>query len=274
MKQSLQGAVVVITGASAGIGEAAAMQFAALGAKLVLAARGADALNRLRDKLAAQGAQALAVPTDMGDDAACARLVERAVEAFGGLDVLVNNAGAHARGLFQTQPAEAFSQMIDVNLRGPIVLTRLALPYLLASSRGAVVNVASLAGRVPVPGSAVYSATKFGLRAFSRALAEEHRGQLKVAIVSPGPVSTGFILDDLASTSDLTLSQPMRTAAQIAALIVAAAQDGVLERAEPSLSGALTTLGYLWPGLSRALRPLMERRGRRVRAKLERDARR
>lgn len=272
-QRPLAGAVVLITGASAGIGEAAAHQFAALGAKLVLAARGPDALHRLRDALTAQGAEAIAVPTDIGDTAACERLVQQAVDTFGGLDVLVNNAGAHARGPFQTQPAEAFAQMVDVNLRGPIVLTRFALPYLLASTRGAVVNVASLAGRVPVPGSAVYSATKFGLRAFSRALAEEHRGRLKVSIVSPGPVSTGFILDDLSQTSNLTLSQPMRSAAQIAALIVACAQDGALERAEPPLSGALTTLGYLWPALGRALRPLMERKGQRVRERIQRDGR-
>jgi short-subunit dehydrogenase len=159
--------------------------------------------------------------------------------------------------------------MVDVNLRAPILLTRRALPHLIASGRGAVVNVASLAGKVPVPGSVAYSATKFGLRGFSMALADELRGTgVTVSCVSPGPVDTQFILAELDTVTDLTMSQPMVTADQVAALVVRCALDGKLERATPRLSSALTTAGYLAPGLRRMLRPMLERRGRRNKQKL------
>jgi short-subunit dehydrogenase len=130
------------------------------------------------------------------------------------------------------------------------------------------VNVASLAGRVPLPHEAVYSATKFGLRTFSMALAEELRGTgITVSAVSPGPVDTNFIMADLDEVPDLVLSQPMVTADEVAALVVACAVDGKVERVTPRASAALTTLGYLAPGLGRMLRPLLEARGRRNKRK-------
>ena len=110
--------------------------------------------------------------------------------------------------------------MILVNLESPIYLTRIALPHLL-KQQGAIVNVASLAGCVPVPGSAAYSASKFGLRAFSLALGTELEGTgVSVSLVSPGPVSTGFILDQLDEVTDITLSQPMVTPEHVAEMVV------------------------------------------------------
>ena len=260
---SFAGASVVITGASAGIGLACARAFAARGARLVLVARGQDGL----DKAAASLASATTITTlsaDVGDPAAHVRIVDAALGAFGAIDVLVNNAGFHPRGPFVTHGPEAFGQMVDVNLRAPIMLARRVLDPMLAAGRGAIVNVASLAGRLPLSHAAVYSATKFGLRAFSHALADELEGTgVTVSAVSPGPVDTGFIMDDLDHVPDIVLSQPMSTAEEVADLVVACAADGEPERAAPRVSGALTTLAYLAPRLRRALRPLMELQGRR-----------
>ena len=264
MAQKFANATVIITGASAGIGAEAARLFAQEGANLVIAARGEAKLEEVARRLEAQGARVLAVPTDVADVDACERLIERTVEVFGGIDVLVNNAGMHARGEVDAQSARTLGQMIDVNLRGPVVLSRFALSYLRVG-RGSIVNVASLAGRLPLPGSAVYSSTKFGLRVLSFAMAEELRGSnVKISVVSPGPVATDFILNDPAVT-DLTFSQPMSTAEDIAEAILACAVDGKAERVCPASSAPLTTLAYLAPSIARTLRPMLKRKGRKAR---------
>jgi short-subunit dehydrogenase len=259
---------VVITGASAGIGLACARQFAAAGANVVAVARGEAELEKTRAELARLG-PVLAIVANVADPAAPERIVSGALAQFGALHVLVNNAGMHARGLFGDQDGDDLAAMVDVNLRAPIVLTRQALPHLVASGHGAVVNVASLAGKVPTAGGVVYSATKFGLRAFSMALADELRGTgVTVSCVSPGPVDTQFIMAELDTVSDLTMSQPLVTADEVAALVLASALDGRLERATPRLSGALATLGYVAPSMRRVLRPLLERIGRRNKERL------
>jgi hypothetical protein len=257
---------VVITGASAGIGEAAARQFAAEGALVVLAARGEQKLQSVVDSLP----KAMGVPTDVGNGDACKALIGAAVAAHGRIDVLVNNAGLHHRGDFRENTADQLADMVRVNLWSPVLLSRLALESM--PRGGSIVNVASLAGRVPLPGSAVYSSTKFGLRALSIALAQELVDDgIRVSVVSPGPVDTGFIMDSLETVSDLTLSQPMSTADEVAAAVLDCAADGRIERAMPPLSGVLTTLGYVSPSLRRWLKPVMERKGARARRTLLRN---
>lgn len=252
---------VVITGASAGIGASAARQFAAEGANVVLAARGREALDAVAAEL--PNDKALVVPTDVADSKAVVDLLVRADERFGAIHVLVNNAGYNLRGPVEKFEAEDLGRVVDVNLRAPIVLSRLVLPYLRRAGGGAIVNVASIAGRLPLEDEATYSATKFGLRCFTMAMAEELAGSgITVSAVSPGPVETQFILGELDEVPDMVFSQPMRTPEQIAALILDCAHDGQVERTEPRVSGYLATLAYLLPNLRRRLKPIMEMRGR------------
>ncbi len=258
---------VIVSGASAGIGAAAARRFADEGANVVLVARGAGPLEAKARELSRLGPVAT-VAGDVADAAVQERVVETAVARFGGVHVLVNNAGMNTRGPLEEHTADDLGKVVDVNLRAPITFSRRVLPLMRKAGRGAIVNVASLAGRVPLAHEAVYSATKFGLRCFSIALAEELRGTgITVSAVSPGPVETNFILGDLDVVPDIVLSQPMVTADEVAALVVECAVDGRVERVTPKVSGALTTLGYVAPGLRRVLKPLLEAQGRRNKRK-------
>ncbi len=271
MPVSFDTVTALITGASMGVGAATARAFAERGANLVLIARGEEKLRVLESELGL-GDRVLVAPMDVTDLDAFAALLADAEKRFGSVDVLVNNAGYHARGPVETVDAEDLGRMIDVNLKAPIMATRLALPYLRRSKRPAVINVASLAGRTPVPGSATYSASKFGLRAFGLALFEELRGEgIKVASVSPGPIDTGFIMDDIDRVTDITFSQPIVTAEQVAEEIVALVDDATLDRPMPRTSGYLTTVSYLFPWIGRTLRPMLEKKGRRTKQRLRRE---
>jgi short-subunit dehydrogenase len=257
------GRLAVVTGASSGIGAVVARRLAREGAKVVLAARTAATLEERVAEIAAEGGQAWGVPVDLTDPAGPAVLVERAVDKLGGVDILVNNAGANFRGRLDVFSATELAGLVQINLATPIVLTRLVLPHMKRAGRGAVVNVASLAGRVPVIHEATYSATKFGLRAFTLALAEELApDNIRVSVVSPGPVETGFILEDLDRVPDIIFSQPMSSAETVAEAILQCAADGKVERALPRASGYLTTMGYVFPALRRLLTPLMQKKGR------------
>ena len=214
----------------------------------------------------------MVAPLDVTDIAGFDKLLARADEVFGSVDVLVNNAGFHSRGKVESVAAEDIARMIDVNLKAPMMATRMVLPYLRQSKRPAVVNVASLAGRTPVPGSATYSATKFGLRAFGLALAEElHGSNIKIASVSPGPIATAFILDDIDTVADITFSQPLSTAEQVAEAIVGLVDNTALDQPMPRISGYLATMSYLFPRLGRGLRPMLEKKGRRTKERLKRE---
>ena len=274
MARDFSDTTVILTGASMGVGAATARAFAALGANLVLIARGRDKLEALAAELErdfGNHEQVMIEVLDVTDLEGFGALLERVRTRFGSIDVLVNNAGLHARGAVASVAAADIGRMVDVNFKAPLMATRMVLPDLQQSQRPAVINVASLAGRTPVPGSATYSATKFGLRAFSLALAEELRGSgIRIACVSPGPIDTGFIMDDIDAVSNLTLSQPMSTAEQVAEAIVALVDGGALDLPMPRISGYLTTLSYLFPALGRALRPMLEKKGRRTRERLKR----
>lgn len=256
------GRVILVTGASQGVGLACVRRFHDEGAHVVLLARRPEPLREAVKGL--DPGRTMVIEADVCDLDALEAAVPRIVERFGGIDGLVNNAGAHFRGPVESRAARELAAMVDANLRAPVFLTRLVLPEL-RSRGGFVVNVASLAGKIPLDGAATYSATKFGLRAFSFALAEELRGTgIRVSAVSPGPISTGFILDEIDEVADITFSQTMCSADDVAAMVLDCAADGAREREFPVSGGKLATLGYLFPALRRALRPALEAKGRRV----------
>jgi short-subunit dehydrogenase len=163
---------VVITGGSEGVGAGAARLFADAGANLMLVARGKKKLEaiaaELRDKTRVE-----IFAMDVSDADVCVDVFKKAEFEFGRVDILVNNAGYHQRGLAESVDAGDLGKMIDVNLKAPIMLSRMALPYLREAGGGAIINVGSLAGRTPVPGSAAYAASKAGLRSFTYSMYEE-----------------------------------------------------------------------------------------------------
>jgi short-subunit dehydrogenase len=200
------------------------------------------------------------------------KALKQTTDHFGGLNGVVNNAGAHFRGPLEERTPDEVSTMVDVNLRAPLVLTRMALPHIRESGSGFIVNVASLAGKVPLDGAATYSATKFGLRAFTYAMAQELGGTgITVSAVSPGPIDTGFIMDQLDEVEDIVFSQTMCSAEDVAEMILACADDGKVEREFPRGGAKLATLGYLLPGLRRRLKPLLSKKGRRAKERIRRD---
>jgi short-subunit dehydrogenase len=254
--------VAIVTGASSGIGLATAKKLVAKGARVALVARTKDKLEAAARELG-EG-RAVAFPLDVKDRAGIEALPARVVERFGRLDVVVNNAGVNHRGAASDRTAAELAEVLETNLVAPVLLTRASLPHL--GRGGAVVNVASLAGKVPVPHEATYSASKAGLRAFSRALDLELAGHgIRVASVNPGPVDTGFF-GDLEAVPDLVFSQPMSTAEEVADAVLRAVETGAQEIDVPALSGMLATVGYLSPKAFAVLRPVLEKRGAAAKA--------
>ncbi|MBT8085416.1 MAG: SDR family NAD(P)-dependent oxidoreductase [Woeseia sp.] len=262
--EAFAGKTVIITGGSEGVGAATARRFARAGANLLLVARRKKNLEVIADELRAV-TKVSVMAVDVSDEGAVTSILKKAAFDFEKIHFLVNNAGLHARGPVATVAPEELARMVDVNLKAPILLSRLAIPYIQEAGGGAIINVASLAGRTPVPNAATYSATKFGLRAFTFALAEElSDGKIKIAAVSPGPIDTGFIMENIDNVADITFSQPLSTADEVAEEIVKLCLNDKRERSMPPISGLLTTLSYLFPQLGRALQPMLIRRGRRV----------
>lgn len=189
MPQALADRVVIITGASSGIGAATAHEFARRGACVVLAARRSDKLREQAARIAHTGGRALAVPTDITDTAQVLHLVRRAREAFGPVDVLVNNAGANwGKPLTDTTPDE-IGQLLRVNLLGAMQVASAVLPEMERRRDGTIISVGSVAGHVAL--EPVYSAAKFGVRGFSLALRRQLAGSgISVCLVSPGNIRT------------------------------------------------------------------------------------
>ena len=265
---------VIITGGSEGVGAATARLFADAGANLMLVARSKKNLEaiagELRDKTRVE-----IFAMDVTDVDACNDLFKKAAFEFGRIDVLVNNAGYHARGNVRDVEAAELGRIIDVNLKAPIILCRLSLPYLEEAGGGAIINVASLHGRLASAGATTYSSSKFGLRIFTLALHEELRDTgIKAAVVSPGPIDTGFIMANLDDVDDIVFSQPMSTSDEVAQAILDLCSNNVREQAMPRSSGLLTSAAYLMPWIAKFLKPMLEKKGARAKAKIKAEQKR
>jgi NADP-dependent 3-hydroxy acid dehydrogenase YdfG len=188
----LEGKVVAITGASSGIGEATALLLAERGAKVVLGARGSDRLEALADRIEASGGEAAYARTDVKRREDLSNLVGLAIERYGKLDVLVNNAGVAPISLLDELRVEDWEEMIDVNLKGVLYGIAAALPVFRRQGFGHFVNVISTAGIQIIPTMAVYAGTKNAVRAITEGLRQEAGDKLRVTSVSPGFVNTNL----------------------------------------------------------------------------------
>jgi len=191
MEQNIKGKVVVITGASSGLGEASARLLSSQGARVVLGARRVDRLQALAGEIARQGGEALALATDVTDRAQVQRLVDRAVDAFGRIDVMINNAGLIPHSPIVRLKVDDWDRMVDVNLKGVLYGIAAALPTMQRQMSGHFINVSSVAGHKVSVNGAVYSATKHAVRALSEGLRQEIKDwNIRTTIISPGAVAT------------------------------------------------------------------------------------
>ncbi len=191
MPGKLEGKVAIVTGSSSGIGEATAIALAAEGAKVAIAARRAERLNALAERIAASGGTALPIVTDVTDDAQVNHLVQKAIAELGGLDILVNNAGIAVLGTIESGNVADWRRSIEINVLGVLSATHAVLPFLKAQQSGHIVNISSVAGRTARAGIGVYNATKWGVNAISEALRQEvYKDNIRVTIIEPGLVDT------------------------------------------------------------------------------------
>jgi uncharacterized protein len=243
----LAGTVVVVTGASAGIGRATALAFARKGSNVVLAARRERLLKELAEEIRAHGRRALVVTCDVSEWEQVVALASRTVDEFGRCDVLVNNAGIPGGGPFAELSIEQIERVARVNYLGVLYCTKALLPMMLEAGRGHVVNVASMAGRFAVPGASVYTSAKHAVVAFSEALHYEvaPRGLL-VTAVNPGLVATEAFPHREAIEHGRLVMQPEA----VAKVIVRVVERGIApERSIPRWLAALQAFRVLTPPL-------------------------
>ena len=194
MSENIEGKVVVITGASSGLGAATARLLASQGASVVLGARRAERLESLAKELEAAGGKALAVMTDVTDRAQVQHLVDAAVENFGRVDVVLNNAGLMPLAPLERLKTDEWDRMIDVNFKGTLNGIAAALPHMKKQKSGQIINVSSVYGHKVGAGVAVYCATKFAVRALSEGLRQEVKPyNIRTTVISPGAVKTELL---------------------------------------------------------------------------------
>ena len=178
--------VVIITGASSGIGKSLAYEFAIRGAKVVLGARNEDALSVIVDDIKQKGGDAISVKTDVSVEADCKNLIDEAISNYGKIDILINNAGISMRALFKDTDLSVIKRLMDVNFWGAVFCTKYALPHIL-TNKGSVVGVSSIAGIKALPARTGYSASKYALDGFLEALRVENlKKGIHVLIAYPG----------------------------------------------------------------------------------------
>jgi NADP-dependent 3-hydroxy acid dehydrogenase YdfG len=221
MSETLDGRTAVVTGASSGIGAESARALADAGASVVLAARSEDAIEEVAaDIRETTEADAVAVPTDVTEEAAVEALVDEAVETFGGLDVLVNNAGVARGSDVEEMTTEEYRTMMAVNADGMFFATRAALPHL-RETGGTLVFVGSFAGKFPRPFNPVYAATKFWTRGFAQSVSAQVGGDVGVTVINPSEVRTkfgdGWSMEELYDEGEVTEPEEVAEAVVFAA---------------------------------------------------------
>ena len=255
--RDLKNANAILTGGSRGIGPYIARALAREGVNIALAARDQQRLEAVREEVAALGVKAVSVPTDVRSPDDRARLVEQASSELGLIDLLVNNAGIEVASEFaQLDPAD-IEDSIAINLTASVLLMRMVLPGMVERRRGHVVNMASLAGKLPMAYDSVYSATKFALVGLSHAVREELRGSgVGVSVICPGFVSDagmyvdGVVEHGLEAPSIAGTSKPE----DVAAAVVRVIRRNVAEAIVTPLSGRpLVAIGGVFPGVGMAM---------------------
>ena len=191
MGNNIEGKVVVITGASSGLGEATARLLSAQGASVALGARRVDRIQALARELTGRGGKALAIPTDVTHHDQVKKLVDEAVHAYGRVDVMINNAGLMPHSPLERLKIDDWNRTIDVNIKGVLYGIAAALPHMKAQKSGHIINVSSVAGHKVTPAGAVYAATKHAVRALSEGLRQEVKAyNIRTTVISPGAVAT------------------------------------------------------------------------------------
>uniref|UniRef100_UPI00405643BF SDR family oxidoreductase n=1 Tax=Alistipes sp. TaxID=1872444 RepID=UPI00405643BF len=219
--------VVIVTGASSGIGEALAREFAARGAKVVLGARSLEKLQTITEEIKATGAEALCCACDVVKEEECKRLVETAVEHFGGVDVLICNAGLSMRAIFDEVELSVLHRLMDVNFWGTVNCCKYALPYL-QKAKGSIVGISSVAGLHGLPGRTGYSASKYAMTGFLETLRIENlKKGLHVMIACPGFTASNVRFSALTADGSQQGATPrnegkMMTSAEVAKIVAQA----------------------------------------------------
>src|SRR5271170_4723458 len=213
MSNNIRGKVVVITGASSGLGEASARLLSAEGAGVVLGARREDRIRSLARELTGSGGKAIALTTDVTRCEEVKKLVDAAVQAYGRIDVMINNAGLMPQAPLERLKIDEWDRMVDVNIKGVLYGIAAALPHMKRQKSGHIINVSSVAGHKVGPGFAVYSATKYAVRALSEGLRQEVKPyNIRTTVISPGAVATELPN----SISEPDIAEKVRRAYEIA----------------------------------------------------------